>query len=756
MTKKNIESMLQAKQVRMAVNSQSNKKLETVLSRLNPDLRDMFVQSLNLYHESRDISRSKALEYFQNEGVTNLLNKFSNQDNTGEIIRKLLFCSKYKKEALNAESLIPLLDKFNSPKVLYQVLAEIIYIETVRPALDKRRYYSVFSNEEVQNMLNLYNDKNAEQIADSLTNCALRPGLDKKLFDVLGLLSRKEVAEKINSLYDDLSSALLYQLLNSLSPSKELLDEKLLASLDKTARQNKALFEASGSYFIDIVDISPSRSTINSFCALLSSKEIIKLSNHYNKWYSYHLITNIVNEARTHGIKSAEKLAALLNDDRVFDAVHALYAKDESGQIEDLVDSLSRLRSKKRIDKALDLWDRLVSSKEMLEAYKGNNVFFLHHFVSSCNPDLITDVDKLKISISYLSSVYYNTALPKPSRKNIGNYLELTNKHLESKFGLKDKLTNLDELMAFFSFLKKDEQSRLVDLINKSERKNQSFYSASKKFALNCPKESVKEYVVNLLLSPEKAQDSGFSQNIVQEETIDRARKELYADASRVSALERSINLQGYDSAFEAIREIDSGLINDVLALEKFYDNGPKKGLFIKAVESNNPLDFNDNDMNACVFPPFMAKSETILKYCADNRFLLVRYEFQGKPSAAAICYREKDAIVVDSVEGCKEIRKEENIRLIYSDLIDRAKNYGVARIIFNRDVQNKTPQEFIDYVKKKNLQTYTSTFALDTDAYIESHKELNGYVFEVNKDSAVGDTASQSPAEETQTKLLT
>jgi hypothetical protein len=90
----------------------------------------------------------------------------------------------------------------------------------------------------------------------------------------------------------------------------------------------------------------------------------------------------------------------------------------------------------------------------------------------------------------------------------------------------------------------------------------------------------------------------------------------------------------------------------------------------------------------------------------------------------------ENGIFLVDSVEGHRTFRKPKIFEIVYTDLIERAKDKGASMVIFNKSASNKTSTEFLDYLKTKNLPEETVNMKLDTAGYLEADEdEVDGYI---------------------------
>ena len=154
----------------------------------------------------------------------------------------------------------------------------------------------------------------------------------------------------------------------------------------------------------------------------------------------------------------------------------------------------------------------------------------------------------------------------------------------------------------------------------------------------------------------------------------------------------------------------------------------------LSAVESGNPLDYDSRIQMACVYLPRHFR-RGVYDYCKDGRFTLVRYDIDGKTLGSAICYREGDTFLVDSVEGHRTFRKPQIFDAVYKDLIARAGEKGCKRVIFNSSAYNETPKQFIKYLGGTGLKKRKITMELDTGGYLEADDgAVSGYAVSLER----------------------
>lgn len=712
-------------------------KIRIVESRLNPYLRNSFEVAMYAASLSSLKKKHRILDYFLDDRITSILNNLPRDKELSDLVQSIFLLAVKTENELTKEKCIELLKNSKDSKIA-GILADGLCVYESYKGPRRRDLYEMTVTPEVLHTIALYKSDVANLVAVGIFNNAINYKDKDKLSRLLKELNSKEVIEALNDNKKEISASIFRILTNRLfiSPdaykaiAKAILDKKFLKACDTVLSECKPFFDyASENIFQTVADFSEDKHT--NMVAFLDSPKILSALKRYS-WSPQWHVANVLLERAKISVKSAEKLAEILGSDKVFYEVQSLYRRGEYGLIEDIINVIRDCRTKNPY-KIPELVKRLEPSKEAMSTLK-NAVYTIPYAVRSNIIDLITDIDSLKIAAAYVNSIFTGLKLPKPSKRNIKNYLEVANARIEERHGLKNAVGSLEALLAYSMVGEAPEEpTEFLFAINNAERKNIKFYSPStKKFVTNCQRENLAKYAVLLLAAPEEAEREGFTQNIFSDETLNLARKELSNIEGLNETIKSLIGSSQYEAAFKHIYEAGNGLLNDVLMLKDFYENGPRKGLLIKAVESNHPLDFDSEAQNACVFLPFGSKRSNILEYCKDPNFLLVRYEILGKPTAAAICYREGDTLLVDSVEGNPSTRLDLYYDIIYADIVERATELGTRYVVFNNDVQGKTGMEFIKHLEKKNPKRATVTLKLDTKGYLEAHKNPNGYILDL------------------------
>ncbi len=166
--------------------------------------------------------------------------------------------------------------------------------------------------------------------------------------------------------------------------------------------------------------------------------------------------------------------------------------------------------------------------------------------------------------------------------------------------------------------------------------------------------------------------------------------------------------------------------------------------MVIKAVESNNPLDYDGKVQRAYSYLPY---SDAVCDYCEDKRFSLIKYSVNGKVMGSAICYFQDRQFpvdsdrkfMVDSVEGSDDFNRGWIFGVVYEDLKRRAEKKGAAKIAFNpyidQDSFKRTPAGFIEHIRsdfrRRNLDAEFKRITFDRDnpdkMYTEPKHFVNG-----------------------------
>ncbi|MEM5832141.1 MAG: hypothetical protein QXT38_02415 [Candidatus Aenigmatarchaeota archaeon] len=330
-----------------------------------------------------------------------------------------------------------------------------------------------------------------------------------------------------------------------------------------------------------------------------------------------------------------------------------------------------------------------------------------------------------------------NKELPLPTEKNINSYLDLAMNYVKSKYGIEKDL-NYNQLLVFLS-TEEDTRKEVVEFVNKSKEINPKYYSLSKKVlgnSLNYSRDELEKYAIIAVVGSKnkdlEKEAVNVISSIVGEKTVNRARNEFYKNyKSLIKEIANAFNQGDYEKAINILKQTNNKAINDVINSVNYRD-ASINGSFVKAVESKNPLDYDNRIQMVCVYLPNGAEKRTIFEYCKDDRIKLVRYDVGNQTLGSAICYLEDKKLLVDSVEGHGRFRKEEIFEIVYRDLIERAKEWGAEIVVFNSYTPNETPRKFLEYLGSKNLKEGIVEMELKTSASLEAGRLVKGYVVRV------------------------
>ncbi|MDE1811030.1 MAG: hypothetical protein KGH66_03245, partial [Candidatus Micrarchaeota archaeon] len=362
------------------------------------------------------------------------------------------------------------------------------------------------------------------------------------------------------------------------------------------------------------------------------------------------------------------------------------------------------------------------------------------------------------------------TKLPEPNEQNIGNYRDIVAGYVAERYGLDNvkewqsiirilpmevyKVKKLAPLMdAFgidtalgleldykFSSMPQEAVSVLTGLILKAKERNPREYAINQGKnnpgtveELRYTRQELLEYSVIAILGSRSPDREGRAvraiSSIVGMQAVNRARSEFQGGYKRL--INEIVNAMSRSDPAEAHRILASTgaeAIRDVLNAANYKDVRISSANFVKAVESKNPLDYNGGVQIACVYLPNYTESG-IRGYCENENVVLVRYDIGDKAVGSAICLRQGDLFLVDSVEGHRTFRKDSIFDIVFEDLVKRASEYGAKTVLFHKDSPNETPRMFIEYLGKRGLQDSNVEVKLNTgSAYIEARMGSSCY----------------------------
>lgn len=347
-------------------------------------------------------------------------------------------------------------------------------------------------------------------------------------------------------------------------------------------------------------------------------------------------------------------------------------------------------------------------------------------------------------------SIYtrFGGELPLPTKDNINTYENIVSEYISKAYGTNKKL-DLNAIYLLFS-VKEEARKGLAKLVNESVERNIKEYSISSDGSkpIYIGGEKLTYYsLIAVTGSRDKEKDKeAFDtiSSIVGEKTVRKARNSFNSRYKHmIKDIASYVNKGDVGGAISLLASKKDENIDDILAARNYKEINIKNKNLIKAVESNNPLDYRGDVQIACVYLPD-SREGGIYEYCNDyyskdkgKGFVLARYGIDGKTLGSAICYMEDNKFLVDSVEGHKVVRKPQIFDAIYKDLIYRAKEKGANMIIFGNAGMNETPKMFMRYIRENGrnfgLKKQRIKMKLDTDGYLETEENEMGYILKLD-----------------------
>ena len=358
--------------------------------------------------------------------------------------------------------------------------------------------------------------------------------------------------------------------------------------------------------------------------------------------------------------------------------------------------------------------------------------------------DLIKDKESFDVVAAYVKSGF---VLPTPNKENITRYKELTYKYISQEYGITKNLNTNQILMVFSA--DKDQRNELAGLMNNSSEKGLKMYSIATEETKKLEMDKSKLPYLSIIAvtgSRDSAIDReayDYISEIVGEKAVRKARNEFKSNyRNKIKEIANYVNKGEINKAIDSLKTIKNGSIEDVLSCANYSDLGFTNGkAVLSAVESNNPLDYDNRIQIACVYLP-RDFHDGIYNYCRDyyskekgEGFILIRYNIGEKALGSAICYMEKDKFLVDSVEGHRTFRKPQIFKAVYHDLVERARDKGAEKIIFSENCMNETPNKFIEFLGNSGLKKGNVDMKLNTEGYLEAVKgRVRGYIVNLTK----------------------
>ncbi len=350
---------------------------------------------------------------------------------------------------------------------------------------------------------------------------------------------------------------------------------------------------------------------------------------------------------------------------------------------------------------------------------------------------IIKDGESLETCLAYLQS---KGRLPLPTIQNMSGYGVVANEHLRTEYGLK---RDLDVHHISLLFSEDADLNALVGLINKSALTDERGYTviSSLDESANVDARSRMEglaLAITSIVGSRNLQKRGEAQTyvsgIVGKKIVDKAFTAFSQDHRELkSKIIAAVKSNDTELAADILRGTHNEFITDVInAMEH---NEPTGSLAVKpyritANASTNPLDFDSRVLLACVYLPNGERiNDGIMEYCRDPNIVHVSYSLGGRACASAICYLERTVFLVDSVEGSQRIRDPVFFDVVRRDLQERARVYGADTVLFSHAPENRTPREFLKFLKRTGVEDSAAIMSLDTKAYLEAERGLvRGY----------------------------
>ncbi|MEM3190689.1 MAG: hypothetical protein QW292_00980 [Candidatus Parvarchaeota archaeon] len=474
---------------------------------------------------------------------------------------------------------------------------------------------------------------------------------------------------------------------------------------------------------IGVAEDTKNKENVKRFADIMSLDEIVSTVKRYEEEAAVEIVRRLSYVAEYTNDKEATIEAARIVG-KYNEEVAVEIAKELSNVAMDTKDRGSVMSACKLVNKAGSDVFGILNYKDLVEVHKKGL------------DDLVDDKDSFDAVAAYLKS---RGELPLPSKDNIADYGAVVSNYLSKEYGIRKKLNNNQILMLFS--VKREDRAGLAELVNNSQetrRKDYSIAVGDEGAAINVdidnlPRHSLIAIIGSMDPAKEKEAFDSISK-IVGEKSVRNARNAFTSNYKYLRRrLAELISENKTDEALKILSETKNEAINDVLVCAEHRNIG-LGGKVLEAVESNNPLDYDNRVQMACVYLPRDYRNG-IYEYCKDNRFTLVRYDIGGRSLGSAICYGEGDTFLVDSVEGHRVFRKPQIFKAVYEDLLTRAKEKGYRRIIFSNGGINETARGFLNYLDSIGLPKGSVKMRLDTNGYLEADEDrVEGYVIDLVK----------------------
>ena len=474
------------------------------------------------------------------------------------------------------------------------------------------------------------------------------------------------------------------------------------------------------------------KDAVEKIAQCLSADEVIQTVGRYEGEVAAKVAQGLAHVARDFKDKDVvERIAQVVG--RYEGEVAAKVARGLAYAAQDLKDAAMMTRYMNMLDtvNGMGMIDKIDTKQGVAIVKEGLDTF-------------VTGRKQMYACLAYVNS---NCRLPKPTAENMGSYQSVANDFVSREYGITVPLS-LDHIGLLFS-LDADISRRAIEFINASSVQNERVYTINggmraagfESDAEKTPEEKKRLAIIAIVGSndPQRFEEAQkYIGAVVGYKTANAAfisfngtcKKEhpgLKADVIRL------FNEGDYDGVFAALRKTGIEAISDVTyAAEGVRSLGPAAlgSRKIYAYETKNPLEYDSRVLLACTCINGIYAEKGMLNYCKDQNVILVAYSFGGQACASAICYVEGTTFLVDSVEGRERIRNDAFFGVVRKDIEERARLHGADTIIFSKDAGNKTPNEFLEFLRREGAAEGRVKMMLNTESYLEARRgRVNGYL---------------------------
>jgi hypothetical protein len=335
------------------------------------------------------------------------------------------------------------------------------------------------------------------------------------------------------------------------------------------------------------------------------------------------------------------------------------------------------------------------------------------------------------------------------SETELEQYKSVVNDHLRDEYGLRVPLA-LEQIRVLVDSASSGKKpAPILDLVN-SSRDREHVVS----YTLTAPqdrKEYSKDQLVRFAMMAATANPSdhgvmtgeaGIMAKFIGQKAVNRANNEFYHSDRNVKAhvleLTRQSDFHEAYLTLQAYADNNEGDISHLLDSVSRIDKSRVDRSMV-AFESRNPLDYNSETQDACVFLPTGNRSESgIMKYVTEKDVHLLNFAVDGVPSGTAITFVSDKTLVVDSMEGGWIVRNDAALTLMNDYVLHRASALGADRVLYFTNSPNDTCKHFIKMLRTSNFGTESQ---IDVDrpgeSYLEARRGATAIEYLLPKSSA-------------------